>query len=177
MSTNEPMGTNEPAGTTQPGTALQPSTVETRPPETTLAEEFREFGRQLAALLHAVRESPRAKEVETQVNQAMRDMERQVNEAMNTARERAQVTDWKQTLKGAATTAADETQRGLAKGLRSVNERMAKAVQEAEKNRAQTPGSSGGYGGAGEVPGTPAEPTPVTETPPPTDFTPPPGSE
>ncbi len=179
MSANEPMGTYEPSGANEPAEANQPvmgvlpATAETRPPEPNLTEEFREFGRQLSALLRAVRESPRAKDVETQVTQAMRDMERQVNEAMENARLRAQAADWRQTLKGAATTAADETQRGLARGLHAVNQRMAKTVQEAEKNRAQTAGGSSGFGG--EVPEVPAapEPSPVVEAAPPTDFTPP----
>ncbi len=186
MSTNEPQDTNqlvpgaEPVEPSQPVTAMQPVVGPTRTPELTLSDEFREFGRQLAALLRVVRESPRAKEVEAQVNQAMRDMERQVNEAMN----RAQAADWKGTLKGAAAVAADETQRALARGLRTVNEQMAKTVQEAEeKNRARTIGgaASGGATGpgaaTGEVPITTNEPSPVPETTPPTDFPPPTSSE
>ena len=119
-----------------------------------LSDEFREFGRQMAALLRVIRESPRAKEIETQVTQAMRDLERQMNEALATAREKTQVQDWKGTIKGAASTAADETQRGLARGLHSLNERMAKAVQEAERNRtastAPGPGNMSGDGGPSE---------------------------
>jgi hypothetical protein len=111
---------------------------ETRTAEPNLTEEFREFGRQLTTLLHTLRESPRAKEIEQQVTQAMREMERQVNEALAGARQKTQAGDWKETIKGAATTAADETQRGLARGLHSLNERMAKAAQEADKSRAKT---------------------------------------
>lgn len=111
---------------------------EARTTEPTLTEEFREFGRQLTTLLHSLRESPRAKDIEQQVTQAMREMERQVNEALASARVKTQGADWKDTIKGAATTAADETQRGLARGLHSLNERMAKTAQEAEKNRAKT---------------------------------------
>jgi hypothetical protein len=116
---------------------------ETKPPELNLAEEFREFGRQLAALLHTVRQSPRAKEIEQQVTQAMREMERQVNEALASAREKTQAQDWKGTIKGAATTAADETQRGLAWGLHALNERMAKAAQDADKSHSKPAGESG----------------------------------
>ncbi len=143
MSTNPPgpAPQDQSAATTETQ-ALVPAAGASRPEEPNLADECREFGRGLAALLRVVRESPRAKEVETQVTQAMRELERQVNEALTTARERAQAQDWKGTLKGAATTAADETGRGLARGLHALNERMAHAVQEAEKNR--TP--SGGPG-------------------------------
>jgi hypothetical protein len=127
------------------GPALQdaPAADETKGPELSLAEEFREFGRQLAALLQTVRESPRAKEIEQQVTHAMREMERQVNEALATGREKAQAQDWKGTIKGAATTAADETQRGLARGLHTLNERMAQAAQDMERSRVKPTGQSG----------------------------------
>lgn len=121
---------------------------ETRAPEPNLTEEFREFGRQLTTLLHTLRETPRAKEIEQQVTQAMREMERQVNEALANARQKTQASDWKETIKGAATTAADETQRGLARGLHALNERMAKAAQETDKSRAKTSeGTQGDMGG------------------------------
>lgn len=116
---------------------------ETKSAEPNLTEEFHEFGRQLTTLLRTVRESPRAKEFEQQVMQAMHEMERQVGEAMATAREKTQTHEWKETIKGAATTAADETQRGLARGLHSLNERMAKMAQETDKSRAKTGGEGG----------------------------------
>lgn len=123
---------------------------EAKTPELNLTDEFREFGRQLTALLHTLRETPRAKEIEQQVTQAMRDMERQVNEALASARQKSQSGDWKETIKGAATTAADETQRGLARGLHSLNERMAKVAQEAEKGRPKAaPGTESDMGGDG----------------------------
>ncbi len=164
MSTNPPEpelpeqlpGANEPAAAPTPmesetvGSTEMVATAEVQAAsahlaEPMLSEEFREFGRQVAALLRVVRESPRAREIEGQMTQTMRDLERQVNEAMNTARERTQAQDWKGTIKGAATTAADETQRGLARGLRKLNEQMARTVQEAEKNKppASGPGPSG----------------------------------
>ncbi len=121
MSENQP----EPVPQAQP---VQPQT-----PETTLTEEFREFGHQLGALLRALRSSPRAKEIETQVNQAMHEMEQQVNEAMSTARQRLQEQNLQDTLKGAVQTAADEGMRGLAHGLRLLNEQMAHMAQDVEK--------------------------------------------
>lgn len=120
---------------------------EAKTPEPNLTEEFREFGRQLTMLLHAVRESSRAKEVEQQVTQAMHEMERQVNEALATAREKTQAREWKETIKGAATTAADETQRGLARGLHALNERMAKMAQEADKSHGKETGEGGSPSG------------------------------
>jgi uncharacterized coiled-coil DUF342 family protein len=121
----------------------EPVTDETKTPEPNLTEEFREFGRQLTALLHTLRDSQRTREIEQQIAQAMREMERQVNEALSAARQKTQAQEWKETIKGAATAAADETQRGLARGLHALNERMAKAAQEAEKSRSKTTGESG----------------------------------
>ncbi len=109
------------------------------PPEPSLSEEFREFGRQLSALLRVVRESPRAKEIETEVTHAMHDMEQQVTDALKTARQRIQEQKLQETFKGAAQTAADETQRGLVRGMRLVNEQLAHLVQETEKGRTQKP--------------------------------------
>jgi hypothetical protein len=127
----------------EPGRRDEPVNDATKISEPNLTEEFREFGRQLTTLLHTVRETPRAKEIEQQITQAMREMERQVNEALAAARQKAQGQDWKETIKGAATTAADETQRGLARGLHALNERMAKAAQDAEKSRSKTTGEGG----------------------------------
>ncbi|MGE5140394.1 MAG: hypothetical protein ACM3JD_13085 [Rudaea sp.] len=126
------MSTNIP----EPVEKTPTSPTEPRAGETTLTEEFHELGRQLTTLLRIVRESPKAREIETQVRQVMRDVERQVDDAMTTTRQRVQEQNLKDTFKGAAQTAADETQRGLAKGLRVVNEQMARLVQEAEKGRA-----------------------------------------
>ncbi|MGB8647256.1 MAG: hypothetical protein WCF84_18605 [Anaerolineae bacterium] len=119
--------------------AMEPVAAPVRPPEPGLSEEFREFGRQLSALLHVVRESPRAKEIEAQVAQTMREMEHEVTEAMKTARQRVQEQSLKETIKGAAQTAADETQRGLVRGMRLVNEQMAHLVQETEKGLTPKP--------------------------------------
>lgn len=150
-STGETQSTETPTGETKsetPPTEMVPTAIpgEARR-EPNLSDEFREFGKQLTALLKSVRESPRAKEIEQQVTQAMREMEREVNQAMETARVRAQQQNLKDTLKGAAATAADEAQRGLAKGLRVVNEKLAQTVQETQTKMttpppAATPGTS-----------------------------------
>lgn len=112
---------------------------EPRATEATLSEEFREFGRQLGTLLRVVRESPAAREIETQVKQVMTDVERQVDQAMVSARQRVQEQNLQGTFKGAAQTAAEEGQRALVKGLRVVNEQLSHLVQEAEKGTKQGP--------------------------------------
>jgi len=71
----------------------------------------------------------------TQPTQAMRDVEKQVNEALGTARAKTQAQDIKETIKGTAAMAADEMQRGVAKGLHALKDRRGKALQEAETAR------------------------------------------
>jgi hypothetical protein len=128
--------------------STEPMGGENKTSESVLADEVREFGRQLSAVIRSVRESPRAREIEQQVTQAMRDVEKQVNEALGTAREKTQAQDIKETIKGTATMAADEMQRGLAKGLHALNERMAKALHDAENARkSEGMGSSQSDGG------------------------------
>lgn len=123
-------------------------------PEVSLTDEVREFGKQLSALIQTALESPTVKEVEQQVTQAMHEAERGLNEVVATVRAKAQSDDWKEQLKTAATTAADETQRGLAQGLRALNEHMARAVTESAKGRAKS-GDTGGSGAGDESGGAP----------------------
>ncbi len=137
MSENQP----EPIVPAEGAHALVPVATAPQSGEASLSEEFRVFGKNLNALLHALRESRQAKEVETEVTQAFHEIERQFTEGMNTAQQRLKEQNLKDTLKGAAQTASDETARGLAKGLRLVNERMARVVEETEKAGAPKPKS------------------------------------
>ncbi len=132
MSENQPEPIVPAEPTVEPANAMVPVATAPQSAEASLSEEFRVFGKNLTALLHALRESRQAKEIETEVTQAFRDVEHQFTEAMNTAQQRLKEQNLKDTLVGAAQTASDETARGLAKGLRMVNERMAKMVQETE---------------------------------------------
>ncbi len=129
---NDPTQRAEPRGAENESSAG----AQSKTSETNLSEEFREFGRHLTTLLRTARESPRVREIEQDVTQAMRDMEHQVNDALSKARDKTQPQNVKETIVGTAAYAAEETQRGLTRGLRSINERLAKAAQEAERNRA-----------------------------------------
>ncbi len=141
MSENQPEPIMPEPKATEPVGELVPVPPAPQSTESGLSEEFRVFGKNLNALLHALRESRQAKEIETEVTQAFREVEHEVTEAMTTARQRMKDQDLKGTLKGAAQTATDETVRGLARGLRLVNDRMTRMVQETEKATGPKPKS------------------------------------
>lgn len=132
MSTEEarmdPVAGPAPESTTEPaaGTSAGPKTS-----EAVLADELREFGKQIEALFHTARTSTRGKEIEMQLTAAWRDMEKGVNNAIN----KAQSSDIKGTVTGTAQYAADEVQTGLAKGLKNLNVWLAQKRNEMEERR------------------------------------------
>lgn len=103
----------------------------TKPADTVLADELREFGKQIEAMFRTARTSTRGKEIEGQLTAAWRDVERGVNTAIN----KAQSSDLKGTVQGTAQYAADEVQLGLARGLKSLNQWLAQRMREAEERR------------------------------------------
>lgn len=114
-------------------------TAESRPAETRLSDEFRDLGRNLVGLLHAFRENPLAKEVEGQLTQAVHEVEHQIDEAMANARKGMQEQNLRDTIRGAAQTAVDETQRGLTRGLHLLNDQLSRTIQEVNKTRPTGP--------------------------------------
>lgn len=135
MSTEEAKGTYENnSSSAANGGAAGPKTAEPN-----LADELHEFGNQLVAVLRATRESARTKDLEQQVTSAMKDVEKQVNESWKAVKGKVQPGNVPGTIKGTATTAADEVQAGLARGMRGVNERLAKMAKDAETSRAKAP--------------------------------------
>lgn len=96
-----------------------------------LADELREFGKQIEAMFHTARTSPRGREVESQLTSAWRDVEKGVNNAIN----KTQSSDIKGTVQGTATYAADEIQTGLARGLKNLNQWMMQKRNDLEERR------------------------------------------
>lgn len=96
-----------------------------------LADELREFGKQIEGLFNTARTSPRGQEIEKQLTAAWRDVETGVNAAIN----KAQNSDVKATVQGTAQYATDEMQGGLARGLRSLNQWMSGKITQADENR------------------------------------------
>jgi Skp family chaperone for outer membrane proteins len=128
MSTEEIHDPEQPTETPQPESGGAPTS---KPNEPNLADELREFGKQIENMFQAVRTSPRGKEVEQQLTAAWRDVEK----GINTAIAKAQSSDIKGTVQGTAQYAADEAQSGLARGLRSLNQWMAQKLRQIDENR------------------------------------------
>lgn len=100
-------------------------------PDANLADELREFGKQIETMFQTARNSSRGKEIEMQLTAAWRDVEKGVNNAIN----KTQSSDIKGTVSGTAQYASDEVQSGLARGLHSLNQWMSQKSQEAEARR------------------------------------------
>lgn len=113
--------------------------MSTQPPqEVDLAQELRELGEQIKKAFLVAREHPRTKEFEQQVTKAIGDLEVELQRAAKSAAEHesvkkagAQVKQTAQSLKESG--AGEDILRGIAKGLRALNEQIRKAIEEAEK--------------------------------------------
>lgn len=128
MSTEEiRMDPENTGGTPTPDSGAAPP----KTPEPNLADELREFGKQIEGLFQTARTSTRGKEVEQQLTAAWRDVEKGVNAAIS----KAQSSDVKGTVQGTARYAADEAQSGLARGLHGLNEWMSQKLHHIEENR------------------------------------------
>lgn len=135
-----PPAAETPTGAGAETTASGAPTTEAGVPEPqgNLAQELRELGKQIQAILLTVRNDPRAREVEQQVSSAMRDAERQVAEALSTVRKDMESGKLQEKVRGTAAVTADQVESGLAHGLRGINQRMAKFVQDTEQARKQS---------------------------------------
>ena len=107
-------------------------------PEFDLAQELREMGEQLKRVLQAARDHPQTKDFERQVSQAMKDLGSEIERAVQSAKsdenlKRAgeQVKQAAQSLKESG--AKEDLERGLAKGVRTLNEQLQRALEELEK--------------------------------------------
>ena len=129
MSTEEiRMDPENAGGTPTPDSGAAPSP---KAPEPNLANELREFGKQIEGLFQTARTSTRGKEIEQQLTTAWRDVEKGVNSAIN----KAQSSDITGTVQGTAQYAADEAQSGLARGLHGLNQWMSQKLHQVEESR------------------------------------------
>ncbi|CAG0942378.1 hypothetical protein ANRL1_00923 [Anaerolineae bacterium] len=111
---------------------------EQQPQDFNLAQELRDLGEHLTQLLRVARDHPQTKEFERQVSQAVKDLGEQIDRAMKTAKEdervknaETQVRQFAQSVKEGG--AKDDIERGLAKGVRALNEQIRRAIEDAEK--------------------------------------------
>jgi hypothetical protein len=112
-------------------TAASATAAQGKANDTELANELREFGKQIEAMFQTARSSSRGKEIETQLTAAWRDVENGVNNAIS----KAQASDVKGTVQGTTKYAADEVQNGLARGLKSLNVWMSQKRVDIEERR------------------------------------------
>ncbi len=109
-----------------------------QPTEFDLAQELRELGEQIKRALQVAREHPQTKEFERQVTQAVRDLSTETERVITNARAdervqkaKAQVEDLAQSVREGG--ARQDIERGLAKGVRALNEQIRQAIEDAEK--------------------------------------------
>ncbi len=111
---------------------------EQQPQEVDLAQELRELGEQLKKAIRVARDHPHTKEFERQISQAVSDLSAQIDRAVQTAKQDERVKKAGEQVKQAAQTvkesgAPEDIARGLAKGVRALNEQIRRAIEEAEK--------------------------------------------
>lgn len=109
------------------------------PQEFDLAQELRELGEQIKRAFQVAREHPKTKEMEQDIAEAIRNLETEIQRVVQTAQENEslkraaeQVKETAQSVK--ASGAPDDIARGIAKGVRALNEQIRKAIEEAEKS-------------------------------------------
>lgn len=103
-----------------------------------LAQELRELGRQLQEAIRVAREHPQTKEFERQISKAVSDLSAQIDRAVQSATEDEHVKKAGEQVKQAAQSfkgsgATEDIERGLARGVRVLNEQLRRAIEEAEK--------------------------------------------
>ncbi len=111
---------------------------EQKPDELSLAQELRELGRQIKEAVRVAREHPQTKEFERQVTQAVNELSADIDRALRSAQRDEKVQKAGVQVKQAAESlkvsgAGQDIERGLAKGMRALNEQIHRAILEAEK--------------------------------------------
>jgi len=104
-----------------------------------LTQELRQLGEQIKEALRVARDHPQTKEFEQQISQAVSDLGAEIDRAMKSAREQEHVknlgTQVKQAVQSVETSgAAQDIERGLAKGVRALNEQIRRAIEDAQKD-------------------------------------------
>jgi len=109
------------------------------PQEFDLAHEWRELGEQIKRAFQVAREHPKTKEFEQEIAKAFTDLQAAIQRALKTAQENESLKKAGEQIKQAAQSvqangALDDIARGIAKGVRVLNEQIRKAMEEAEKS-------------------------------------------
>ena len=114
--------------------------MSTQPPqEFDLETELHELGEQIKRAFQVAREHPKTRDLEHQVAQAVADMQVEVKRAVDSARANEQLKKTGEQVKQAAQSlkesgAPDDIARGIAKGVRALNDQIRKAIEDAEES-------------------------------------------
>lgn len=107
-------------------------------PEFNLAQELNQLGEQLKTLLQVARDHPQTQDFARQVKQAVHDLGDTIDSAIVTAKQdervkqaEVHVRETVQSIKEGG--AKEDIERGLAKGVRALNEQIQRVIQEAQK--------------------------------------------
>lgn len=103
-----------------------------------LSQELHQLGEQLKTLLRVARDHPQTQDFERQVKQAMRDLGDSIDRAISSAKEDERVKKAEEHIKQTAQSVKDggakeDIERGLAKGVRALNEQIQRVIADAQK--------------------------------------------
>ncbi len=104
-----------------------------------LAQELRELGEQIKRAFVVAREHPKTKEMEQEIVQAIGKLEAEIQRAVKSAQANDSVKKAGEQVKQTAQSvrdagAAEDIARGIAKGVRALNDQIRKAIEDAEKS-------------------------------------------
>ncbi len=111
---------------------------EEKPQEFDLAKELNQLGEQLKTLVQVARDHPQTQEFQRQVKQAVHDLGESIDHAITTAKQDERVKQAEEHVKQAAQSikeggAKEDIERGLAKGVRALNEQIQRVIADAQK--------------------------------------------
>ncbi len=110
------------------------------PHEYDLSQELHDLGEQLKRALQAARDHPQTRELERQIAQAVKDLSTEIERGLRAAREDALVKQAESQMRQVVQSlqegsAKEDIERGLAKGVRALNEQIRKIVENIERDK------------------------------------------
>lgn len=114
-------------------------------PESRLADELRELGKQLGLALRAAWESEERQRLEKEIGEGLKDLGKQLDQALQAAKVSPQTQKVKEQVEKVVETArqseaVQEIREGLISGLRELNEELRRLVEKMQKKEGPTGG-------------------------------------
>ncbi len=118
---------------------------EEKRPESDLADQLRELGRQLGLALRAAWESEQRQQLEKEIGEGLKDLGKQIEQAVAAAKASPQTQKVKEQMGRVVETArqseaVQEMREGLAAGLRELNEELRKLVEKIQQKQGSDSG-------------------------------------